>query len=157
MVVLSLFLASYSDAQAPIPISDIPSSSCFGNPAGTVTFASDITIPTGEVQIPASDIWNQTGAVWEFSPDSEGFVFEAPGIPGYGAGSGSGGVPDAAESAFKLSNDKSTLSIIIPTSTLGGEWEVLWAVVPSSVANSPVPGSPATLGATWAADACSLS
>ena len=155
---LASLLVSYGNAQISIPINDVPTSSCIGNPVGTATFTSDVTVSTGSINVPAGDFWNQAGALWEFSMDTKGFAFEGPGIPGYGAGFGSGNdIPDAAESAIKLSNDKSTISIIIPTKTIGGEWDIVWGVVPSSVANSSAPTTSAAPGATWAAGACTLS
>lgn len=158
VLALPYLFMSYSDAQGTIPIGSVPTSSCFGNPVGTATFTSDITLATGSVRIPASSFWNQTGALWEFSTDSKGWAFQGPGIPGYGAGFGSANdIPAAAESAIKLSNDKSTISIVIPTATIGGEWDVVWEVVPSSVTNSSTSMNSATSGATWPAGACSLS
>ena len=125
---------------------------------GTATFTSDVTVATGSVRVPADSFWNQLGALWEFSTDSKGLAFQDPGIPGYGAGFGSSDdVPAAAESAIKLSNDKSTVSIVIPTSTLGGEWDVVWSVGPSSVANTSTPTNQTTPEATWPVGACSSS
>ena len=158
VLALSFLLISYSDAQGPISINSVPTSGCVGNPVGTATFTSDVTLATGEVRVPAGSFWNQAGALWEFSTDSKGSAFQDPGIPGYGAGFGSANdIPAAAESAVKLSNDKSTISIVIPTSINGREWDVVWQAVSSSVANSSTPTNHTTLRATWPAGACSLS
>lgn len=157
LALLVLFI-SYSDAQDSISIGSVPTSSCIGNPVGTATFTSDVTIATGVVRVPADNFWNQAGALWELSTDSKGMAFQGPGIPGYGAGFGSADdIPAAAESAIKLSNDKSTISIVIPTATIGGEWDVEWQVVPSSFANSSTSTNHTTPAATWPAGACSTS
>ena len=157
---LALFFLfiSYSDAQGSISIGSVPTSSCIGNPVGTATFTSDVTIPTGPIRVPADSFWNQAGALWEFSTDSKGLAFQDAGIPGYGAGFGSADdIPAAAESAIKLSNDRSTISVVVPTATIGGEWEVEWQVGSSSFANSSTATNHTTPEATWPAGACSSS
>ena len=155
---LPFLFISCSDAQGAISISSVPTSSCIGNPLGTAIFTSEVTIATGSIRVPADSFWNQAGALWEFSTDSKGLAFQGPGIPGYGAGFGSADdIPAAAENAIKLSSDKSTISIVIPTATIGGAWDVEWQVVPSSSANSSTPTNHTTPGATWPAGACSSS
>ena len=157
-IALSFLFFSFSDAQGSISIGSVPTSSCIGNPVGTATFTSDVTIATGSIRIPAGSFWNQAGALWEFSTDSNGLAFQDAGIPGYGAGFGSADdIPAAAESAIKLSNDRSTISVVVPTATIGGEWDVEWQVVSSSSATSLTTTDPTTPEATWPAGACSSS
>lgn len=155
---LSFLFNSYSNGQGSISIGNVPTSSCIGNPVGTATFTSDVTVASGPIRVPADSFWNQAGALWEFSTDSKGLAFQDAGIPGYGAGFGSADdIPAAAESAIKLSNDRSTVSIVVPTATIGGEWDVEWLAVPSSFANSSTATNHTTPEATWTAGACSSS
>ena len=124
---------------------------CVGNPAGTATFTTDLTIETGSERIVAGDFWNQLGAIWVLSTDTEGIEFSQPGIPGYGAGFGGGDIPAAAESALILDPSKTAWTLSVPTSSLGGEWDIdFQAAAPtaSSAAASTQPASPAAASST---------
>ncbi len=125
---------------------------CVGNPAGTATFSTVLSVSTGSERIVAGDFWNQLGAVWILSTDTEGIELSQPGIPGYGAGFGGGGPPAAAESALILDPSKTAWTLSVPTSSLGGEWDIDFeASTPtaSSAAGSAQPSSAA--GASSAA------
>ena len=151
----SLF-ALLPQSNADITLTGVPTSACVGaNAAGTASFSSNLAVSTGNVQLAAGDYWNQAGAVWEFSTDTKGFAFSQPGIPGYGAGV-TDSIPEAAEDAFKLSDDKSTITFAVPSPTLGGSWEVLWEAEDASAANTPTTSSQAP-SPTWSAGACSVS
>ncbi|KAL6721375.1 hypothetical protein ACLMJK_000478 [Lecanora helva] len=119
-VILLIVLLSAVNAQITLPTV----TGCVGNPAGTATFTTDLSIATGSERIVAGDFWNQLGAVWVLSTDTEGIEFSQPGIPGYGAGFGGGGPPAAAESALVLDPSKTAWSLSVPTSSLGGEWDI---------------------------------
>ena len=127
-------LLSPANAQISLPTL----TGCVGNPAGTATFSTSLSLVTGSERIPAGDFWNQLGAVWVFSTDTEGIDFSQPGIPGYdGAGFGGGGPPAAAESALVLDPSKTAWTLSVPTSSLGGEWDIDFE------ASSPTPSSAA--------------
>ena len=154
--VLPLLCLLIAHTYAGVTLQQVPSSACTGNNAvGTATFTSSSTVPTGQILIGAGNYWSQTGAIWEISTDTKGFAFNGLGIPGYGAGSNS--IPKAAEDALKLSNDKSTVTLSVPTSALGGSWDITFQAVSAAVANAPVSSVPTKPSPTWTAGACSLS
>lgn len=148
---LLLLLCSTVEAQITLPTL----TGCIGNPTGTATFSTSTSIATGSESIPAGDFWNQLGAVWIFSTDTEGIEFTQPGIPGYGAGFGGGGPPAAAESALILDPSKTAWTLSVPASSLGGEWDIVFeASTPTaSAASSSTPAAAAT---TTSAAATSL-
>lgn len=129
---------------------------CIGNPAGTATYTTDLSIASGSERIVAGDFWNQLGAVWIFSTDTEGIEFSAPGIPGYGAGFGGGGPPAAAESAIALDSSKTAWTLSIPASSLGWEWDIVFeASTPTST--SAVAASSSSVGPQSSAASASSS
>ena len=82
----SVALPLLSAVKAQITLSDVPQASCNGDVAtGTATISTDYTLPTGSQRIPAGDFWDQMGAVWVFSTDTEGIQFSDLTIPGAGA------------------------------------------------------------------------
>ena len=69
-----VLLLRYSQAQ--ITLAPIPTSACAGQGlAGSATFASSTSLPTGAQRIPAGDFWNQVGAEWVFDTDTSGVLF----------------------------------------------------------------------------------
>ena len=155
--VTSIFLL-WSSVNAQITLPTV--TGCVGNPAGTATFTTDLTIETGSERIVAGDFWNQLGAVWILSTDTEGIEFSQPGIPGYGAGPGGGDIPAAAESALVLDPSKTAWTLSVPTSSLGGEWDIVFqgaAPTASSAAASSQSASSAVASSTTAASPVSSS
>ena len=154
---LSPFVLLLSSVNAQISIPTL--TGCVGNPAGTATFSTSLSLATGSERIPAGDFWNQLGAVWVFSTDTEGIDFSQPGIPGYGAAFGGGGPPAAAESALVLDPSKTAWTLNVPTSSLGGEWDIDFEAsspTPSSAAaSSPSSSSSATTPTSTGAAASS--
>ena len=140
---LSPFFILLSAVNAQVSLPTL--TGCVGNPAGTATFSTSLSLSTGTERIPAGDFWNQLGAIWIFSTDTEGIDFSQPGIPGYGAGFGGGGPPAAAESALVLDPSKTAWTLNVPTSSLGGEWDIVFG------ASSPTPSSAAASTSTAAA------
>ena len=134
-IVSALLVLFWSSVNAQITLPTV--TGCVGNPAGTATYSTDLTVATGTERIVAGDFWNQLGAVWVLSTDTEGIEFSQPGIPGYGAGFGGGGPPAAAESALVLDPSKTAWTLSVPASSLGGEWDIDFA------ANTPTPSSAA--------------
>lgn len=118
-----LLLCSTVKAQITLP----SLTGCVGNPTGTATYSTQMTVETGTERIVAGDFWSQLGAVWVFSSDSEAAEFGQPGIPGFGAGFGGGGPPAAAQGALKLDPSKTAWTLSVPTSSLGGEWDIVFA------------------------------
>lgn len=137
----------------------VPTSGCIGGPAGTATFSSSVQVAS-QVSINAGDYWKQLGAVWNFSLATDGFTFGDPGIPGFGAGfGGSNDIPQAAEDALKLSDDKRTVQLLVPSTNPGGagEWQIVWAIQNSAEAASQAPSQTPAPSPSWSAGACSLS
>ena len=132
-----LFLM-WSSVNAQITLPTI--TGCVGNPAGTATYTTDLSISTGSERIVAGDFWNQLGAIWILSTDSKDIEFSQPGIPGYGAGFGGGGPPAAAESAITLDPSKTAWTLSVPTSSLGGAWDIDFEAAPPS-SSSATPSS----------------
>ena len=70
------FLLILRYVHAQMTLSSIPTSACKGQGlAGTATFASSTSLPTGAQRIPAGDFWNQVGAEWVFDTDTDGILF----------------------------------------------------------------------------------
>ena len=61
--------------------------------------------------IPAGDFWNQTGAVWTFSTDSQGILFSDLGFE-----VGPDGVGAAHSSAIELGSSPKTWTLSVPIS-----------------------------------------
>ena len=144
---ISPLILLYTSVNAQITLPTV--TGCIGNPAGTATFTTDLSVETGTERIVAGDFWNQIGAVWIFSTDTEGIEFSQPGIPGYGAGFGGGGPPAAAESALKLDDSKTEWTLVVPASTLGGEWDIDFAASASTGSSAAV--SPSSSAASSSA------
>lgn len=140
---LVLLLCSITKAQITLPTL----TGCIGNPTGTATYSTEMTVETGTERIVAGDFWSQLGAVWVFSSDTEGVQFGQPGIPGYGAGFGGGGPPAAAQSALKLDPSKTAWTLSVPTSTLGGQWDIVWAATATGKVHQIISGESPCLGA----------
>ena len=139
---------------ADFNLQPVPTTGCIGHPDGTASFTSSTSVPTGELLVNPGAGWNQAGATWQWILNSPGLIWDSVGIPGYGA---DGNIPAAAESAFKLSPDKSTVSWVVPPSDIGGGWEVVAIGTPASKAASSTPTSAASATPTWKAGACTLS
>lgn len=135
---VSLALPFLSLTRAQISLSDVPQDSCAGNVAtGTATYSTDMTIPTGTQRIPAGDFWDQMGAVWVFSTDTEGVEFSDLGIPG--AGSPEADIPSFDLSALQLppAGSKTAWTLAVPTESGAGEWDIVFVAAPPS--NTPPP------------------
>ncbi|KAG8525655.1 uncharacterized protein KY384_000415 [Bacidia gigantensis] len=154
--VFSLLLAfiPLSLSQITLP-SAVPTTGCIGNAAGSATFTSSSSLETGSQKIVAGDFWKQAAAVWEFSTDTKGVVLSGPGIPGAGAGfNGNDGGAGDAQKALKLSDDKSTITLAVPSPTLGGSWDIIFNAGSSAVEG---PSSSPNTSPTWKAGDCTVS
>ena len=155
----SLFaLLSLCHGQITLP-GGVPTSGCIGGPAGTATFSSSVQVAS-QVNINAGDYWKQLGAVWNFSLATDGFTFGTPTIPGFGAGfGGSNDIPQAAEDALKLSDDKRTVQLLVPSTNPGGagEWQIVWDIQNSAEARTQAPSQTPAPSPSWSAGACTLS
>ena len=157
LLLTALALSSKVTSQTFTLPDAIPTSGCIGNAVGTATFSSKLAAKTGYETLKAGNYWNQAGAVWEFSTDTKGYVLGDPKIPGAGAGFGDAkAVPDAAISALKLSEDKSTILLSAPSPSIGGSWDVIFAVnKPDAIGSDTQPSEKPS--ASWTSGACKLS
>ena len=111
-------------ASGQIIITDVPLDSCAGSPTGTATFSTDLTIPTGSQRIPAGDFWEQQGAQWVFSTDTEGIQFSDLAIPG--AGAPSVDVPQEDLDALKIDDSKTAWTLAAPSATNGRQFDIVF-------------------------------
>ena len=109
---------------AQITITDVPVDSCAGSPTGTATFSTDLTIPTGSQRIPAGDFWEQQGAQWVFSTDTEGIQFSDLAIPG--AGAPSVDVPQENLDALKVDDSKTAWTLAAPSPTNDRQLDIVF-------------------------------
>ena len=138
---LSVLILIYcSSVQAQITLSEVPLASCSGNAiSGTATYRTDMTLPTDESQrIPAGDFWDQESAVWEFSTDTPGIIFDGLGIPG--AGAGSADIPQADINALKIGASSTVWTLSVPTPSVG-QYDIVFGVTTSGTASITAPPS----------------
>lgn len=132
----SLAFLLASTVRSQITISDVPQASCAGNVAtGTATFSTEMTLPTGSQRIPAGDFWDQMGAVWVLSTDTEGVEFSDLGIPGAGA---QADIPQMDISALQINTATRTAwTLAVPTVSGANEYDIVFVAAPPS--NTPLP------------------
>ena len=136
---LSVLILTYcTSVQAQITLSEVPLASCSGNViSGTATYTTDMTLPTDESQrIPAGDFWDQESAVWVFSTDTPGVIFEGLGIPG--AGAGSEDIPQADINALKIGASSTVWTLSVPTPSVG-QYDIVFGVTTSGTASTTAP------------------
>ena len=112
---------------AQINFPDIPTSVCVG-PSGTATFSSDMTIETGSQRIPAGTLWNQEGATWVFSTDTEGIKFSNLGIPGGGR---QDSIPQINENALQIDDSGTAWTLAVPTVTDVRQFDIVFQASPT--------------------------
>lgn len=146
LVVLCLLTTSVTNAQ--ISLSSVPTSGCVGNALGTATFTTDLSLQTGSQLISAGNFWNQAGAVWTFSTDTDGVEFRILGIPGFGAGFGAASdISKADESALDINNSKKEWTLTVPGTPPSGQYDITFealnivSALPSSAISSTIVGS----------------
>ena len=147
---LSVLILTYcSSVQAQITLSEVPLASCSGNAiSGTATYTTDMILPTDESQrIPAGDFWDQESAVWEFSTDTPGIIFEGLGIPG--AGAGSEDIPQADINALKIGASSTVWTLSVPTPSVG-QYDIVFGVTTSGTASITAPPSTTNTASTIA-------
>ena len=143
---LSVLILTYcTSVQAQITLSEVPLASCSGNViSGTATYTTDMTLPTDESQrIPAGDFWDQESAVWVFSTDTPGIIFDGLGIPG--AGAGSEDIPQADINALKIGASSTAWTLSVPTPSVG-QYDIVFGVTTSGTAS--ITSAPSTTTTT---------
>ena len=152
--VLGCLFAGISAVKAQISLSDVPQASCAGNAAtATATFSTSMTIETGSQRIPAGDFWEQMGAVWVFSTDSEGIEFSGLGIPGAGA---EPDIPQMDIDALVLDDSKTAWTLNVPTASGANEFDIVFQAATPTSAGSSI-AVPSTTSAPISTTASSVS
>lgn len=126
-----------SVVRAQIIISEVPQASCAGEVAtGTATFSTEMTLPTGSQRIPAGSFWDQMGAIWVFSTDTDGITFSDLGIPGSGA---QADIPPMDISALQepATGSKTAWTLVVPTVSGANEFDIVFQAVPPQSTTRP--------------------
>ena len=135
--VLVCLLSFFQNVFAQITIASVPSSGCDGKPFGSATYSTDLTLPTGSQRIVAGDFWQQAGAQWNFSTDTQGIEFSSLGIPGWGA---EPDIPQADHDALKIDDSKTVWRLTLPTTQpSGGEYDIVFVAGPPVVSGAAQP------------------
>lgn len=101
-----------------------------------------MTIETGSQRIPAGDFWEQMGAVWVFSTDSEGIEFSGLGIPGTGAQSD---IPQMDIDALVLDDSKTAWTLNVPTASGANQYDIVFqAATPTATGAATSTPAPST-------------
>lgn len=130
LFIISLAFTEFALADTYNLPNEVPTKECRGLSATATMAFSKMPIKTGNATIKAGDYWKQEGApVWEFSAESKGSIFSEPEIPETGAGfRGSSAVPDESLKAIKLSDDKATITLKVPSPPFSSSWDFMFAV-----------------------------
>ena len=130
LIFFQLWFLVPSFVQSQITIQSVPASECAGNPFGTATFSTEVSLATGSQRIVAGDFWQQAGAQWNFSTKSNGIMFCGLGIPGWGA---QPDIPKADHDALHI-DDGNQWSLTLPTTPPSDQqFDIVFEAIASSV------------------------
>ena len=121
-----IFLAITSPSHAEFKLEDLQTSGCIG-PAirtSTASTSSAFSTTTGKIELAKGSYWQQVGAVWEVSTDTEGIAFNN--LSG----------PKEAQEAFKFSKDKRTITFRVPFPTPDQQYAMTWMAEDSPTSKS---------------------
>ena len=130
-----VFLAFVPQANAEFKLETLQTSGCRTNAVSTATFSTAFSTVIGDVELSKGSYWEQGGAVWEFSTNTEGIIFSDPLVQGYVKGLVKDR-PQEVQDAFRLNRDRRTITFTVPYPTFQEQFAVSWEAKTAITAKS---------------------